>query len=468
MPPAGGDWQTASMHSHDASTEVLTQAIVRYAVDRVRLDPPPLDGPRTVEELRAMAGRTISERGMGGLEALRVFGDVLAQACISVDHPRFLSFVPAAPTEASILFDLVVGASSIYGGSWLEGGGAVYAENEALRYLSDLAGMPVESGGVFVSGGTAGNLSALIAARHRWRERAEGRHDRTRGLIVASKGAHSSIAAAGRAMDADIIAADADDEGRLRADALRSLIDGLDPDDRARVFAIVATGGTTNAGVIDPLAGAADVAEELGVWFHVDGAYGGAALAAPSVRDRFIGIERADSFIVDPHKWLFAPFDCCALLYRDPFQARRAHTQHAEYLDVLHGNEDAEWNPSDFAHHLSRRARGLPLWFSLATYGTAAYRDAVEQTLSVTRAAARCIDAAEHLELIMEPELSVVLFRRSGWTAPQYQAWSDRLLADGVAFVVPTSWAGETVLRICVVNPRTTIDDIELLVESLA
>ncbi len=468
MPATGGGWQTASMHSHDASTEVLTQAIVRYAVDRVRLDPPPLDGPRTLDELRAMAGRTISERGLGGLEALRVFGDVLAQACISVDHPRFLSFVPAAPTEASILFDLVVGASSIYGGSWLEGGGAVYAENEALRYLSELAGMPAESGGVFVSGGTAGNLSALIAARHRWRERAEGRHDRTRGLIVASKGAHSSIAAAGRAMDADILAADADDEGRLRTDALRSLIDGLDAEDRARVFAIVATSGTTNAGVIDPLAGAADVAEELGVWFHVDGAYGGAALAAPSVRARFIGIERADSFIVDPHKWLFAPFDCCALLYRDPMQARRAHTQHAEYLDVLHADDDAEWNPSDFAHHLSRRARGLPLWFSLATYGTAAYRDAVEQTLSVTRAAARRIDDAEHLELIMEPELSVVLFRRTGWNPAQYQSWSDRMLADGIAFVVPTSWAGEMVLRICIVNPRTTIDDIELLVESLA
>ncbi|MEY4173562.1 MAG: hypothetical protein RI900_727, partial [Actinomycetota bacterium] len=190
-------WQTLGMHQHDTSTEVLTQAIVRYAVDRVRLDPP-LDGPRTPAELRAMAGRTITEQGIGGLEALRVFSEVLAPACISVDHPRFLSFVPAAPTEASILFDLVVGASSIYAGSWLEGGGAVFAENEALRWLADVVGMPAEAGGVFVSGGTAGNLSALIAARHRWRERAAGAHDRTRGLIIASKGAHSSVASAAR------------------------------------------------------------------------------------------------------------------------------------------------------------------------------------------------------------------------------------------------------------------------------
>jgi L-2,4-diaminobutyrate decarboxylase len=456
------------MHEHDSPHEVLTQAVLRYAVDRIRLDPPPLDGPRTAAELRAMAGRTITPRGLGGLEALRVFGDVLSQATISTDHPRFLSFVPAAPTEASILFDLVVGASSIYGGSWLEGGGAVHAENEALRYLADLAGMPAEAGGVFVSGGTAGNLSALIAARHRWRTNADGRFDRTRGLIIASKGAHSSIAAAGRAMDADVVSAEADDEGRLTTDALRALVDSLPAEERERVIAVVATSGTTNAGVIDHLDGAADVAAELGVWFHVDGAYGGAGLAAPSVRDRYIGIERADSFIVDPHKWLFAPFDCCALVYRDPMQARRAHTQHAEYLDVLHTDDDHEWNPSDFAHHLSRRARGLPFWFSLATYGTDAYRDAVEATLTLTREAARLVDDADHLELIMEPELSVVLFRRTGWTPQQYQEWSDRLLAEGTAFVVPTSWVGETVLRICIVNPRTTFADIQLLVDSLA
>ena len=457
------------MHQHDASTEVLTQAIVRYAVDRVKTKPP-LDGPRAFAELKAMAGRTVTERGLGGLEALRVFGEVLAPACISVDHPRFLSFVPAAPTEASILFDLVVGASSIYGGSWMEGGGAVFAENEALRYIADLAGMPAQAGGVFVSGGTAGNLSALIAARYRWRQRAGGRFDRTRGLIISSKGAHSSIAQACRAMDTDEVSVASDNEGRLHVENLREAIAGLSAEDRERVFAVVATCGTTNAGVIDDLDAAADVANELGVWFHVDGAYGGAGLAAPSVRERYHGIERADSFIVDPHKWLFAPFDCCALLYADPEVARAAHTQQAEYLDVLHAADghDEDWNPSDYAHHLSRRARGLPFWFSLATYGTAAYRDAVEASLTLTRQAAEMVTASDHLDLIMEPELSVVLFRRTGWAAAEYQAWSDGMLAAGSAFVVPTAWAGETVLRICIVNPRTTVDDIRLIFDSLA
>ncbi len=457
------------MHEHDSATEILTQAVLRYSVERMRLDPPPLDTSRPAADLAAMAGRTVTPRGVGGLEALRVFGDVLAPACISVDHPRFLSFVPAAPTEASMLFDLVVGASSIYAGSWLEGAGAVFAENEALRYICDLAGLPPSSGGVFVSGGTGGNLSALIVARWRWRTRASGRFDRVRGLIIGSSNAHSSIVAAGRAMDADVVEAPADVRGRMSREALEATIDGLGADDRERLFAVVATSGTTNAGVIDDLAGIADVCEEHGLWMHVDGAYGGAGLAAPSVRHLYAGIERADSFIVDPHKWLFAPFDCCALVYRDPGDARRAHTQHAEYLDVLHADEHSpeEWNPSDFAHHLSRRARGLPFWFSLATYGTDAYSDAVETTLRVAHEGAELVQAAPHLELIMEPELSVVLFRRVGWTPAQYKAWSDRLLRDGTAFVTPTGWAGETVLRYCVVNPRTTVDDIRLIVDSL-
>ena len=293
----------------------------------------------------------------------------------------------------------------------------MFAENEALRWIADLAGMPASAGGVFVSGGTAGNLSALLAARWQWRQRAEGRHDRTRGLLITSAGAHSSVAQAARAMDADVVLVPADANGRLTADALVAAVDALDEPARDRVFAVVATCGTTNAGVIDDLTAAADVAADLRTWLHVDGAYGGAALAAPSVRDRFAGIEAADSFIVDPHKWLFAPFDSCALLYRDPEIARQAHTQHAEYLDVLHADHRVEWNASDYAHHLSRRARGLPLWFSLATHGTQAYTDAIETTLRVAREGAALVRAAPHLELLLEPELSVVLFRRIGWDA---------------------------------------------------
>jgi len=455
------------MHHHDPETEILTQAIIRYAIERVQLDPPPLDQASTPQELAAAAGVTVTPEGIGGLQALQIFAEVLGPACISVDHPRFLSFVPAAPTEAAILFDLVVGASNVYAGSWLEGAGAVHAENEALRYIVGLAGMPETSGGVFVSGGTAGNLSALIAARWRWRHRAEGWHDRTRGLLMTSAGAHSSIVSAAKAMDADVVVATADPQGHLLGPALEHAIAELTPEDRERLFAIVATAGTTNAGVVDDLRGVAAAARRLDTWFHVDGAYGGAGLAAASVRHLFDGVEHADSFIVDPHKWLFAPFDSCALVYRDPFEARRAHTQHAEYLEVLQVETDAHWNPSDFAHHLSRRARGLPFWFSLATYGTDAYAAAIETTLQVARDGAALIATAPHLELIMEPELSVLLFRRVGWTPKDYEVWSERLLAEGLAFITPTWWAGEMTLRLCIVNPRTTVEDIALIVDSL-
>ena len=261
------------------------------------------------------------------------------------------------------------------------------------------------------------------------------------------------------------------------AAALELAVADLSGADRQRTFAVVATAGTTNAGVVDDLTAAAWAAGELGTWLHVDGAYGGAALAAPSVRDRFAGVERADSFIVDPHKWLFAPFDSCALLYRDPEIARRAHTQHAEYLDVLHQDHGEAsdlpaaahaWNASDYAHHLSRRARGLPLWFSLATHGTDAYTAAVETTLRVAHAGAELVRAAGHLELVLEPELSVVVFRRRGWDPDDYQRWSDAQLAGQESFVTPTAWRGETVLRWCVVNPLTTEDDLAAIVESLS
>jgi glutamate/tyrosine decarboxylase-like PLP-dependent enzyme len=319
---------------------------------------------------------------------------------------------------------------------------------------------------VFVSGGTAGNLSALVAARWRWRNAAGGRFDRTRGLVLASKGAHASVAQAARVMDSDVVLVPADGSGRMGGDELAATVESLPPEDRERLCAVVATAGTTNAGVIDDLAAAADISAREGAWFHVDGAYGAAALAAPSVRNRFAGIERADSLIVDPHKWLFAPFDVCALIYRDPLVAKAAHTQHAEYLDVLH-EHDTDWNASDYAHHLSRRARGLPFWFSLATHGTDAYRDAIETTLRVAHAGADLIRHSEHCELVAEPELSIVVFRRKGWTPAEYSEWSERQLAEQQAFVVPSAWQGEAVLRYCVVNPNTTVEDLAAIIDSL-
>jgi glutamate/tyrosine decarboxylase-like PLP-dependent enzyme len=202
---------------------------------------------------------------------------------------------------------------------------------------------------------------------------------------------------------------------------------------------------------------------------HVDGAYGGAGLAAPSVRGLYDGIERADSFIVDPHKWLFAPYDCCALLYREPRRARGVFRQEASYLDTVNQDEAAwsEWNPADYAYHLTRRARGLPFWFSLATYGTDAYREAVERVLTLTREVAEEIRGRDGFELVTEPELSVILFRRLGWNEADYELWWRRILEAQIAFVQPTSWHGEKVARLCFVNPRTTTDHVRAVLGTM-
>ncbi|MEJ2579595.1 MAG: pyridoxal-dependent decarboxylase [Kineosporiaceae bacterium] len=448
------------MHRYDEAIETLGRDVLAYARERLMFDPAPLDAPRPAAELQAMVGETITEHGLGP-DVLDLFTEKLAPACISTDHPRYLSFIPCAPTEAATLFDLVVGASSIYAGTWLEGAGAVFAENQALRWLAGLAGFPDEAGGVFVPGGTIGNLSALVSAREAAR-RAHPGPPPDRWRVLAGAQAHSSIASACQVMDVELVLVEEDGQGRLTGDALRRTFADGGGDG---VVAVVATAGTTNLGIVDDLASVADVCTELGVWLHVDGAYGLAAMAAPELRPIFDGIERADSFVVDPHKWLFAPFDSCALVYRDPARARAAHTQRAGYLDVVTETED--FNPSDHAIGLTRRARGLPFWFSLAMHGTEAYARAVRQTVDVARYAAAQIRSRDGLTLVRDPDLSVVVFRREGWSAGDYHAWSQDLLGRGHAFIVPTVHDGETLARFAVVNPRTTHEDIDGILDTM-
>ena len=437
----------------------LRGKVIDYATNRMDLDPAPLDAPRTLAELHADAGETITEQGLGGDAALQLFAEVLAPATISIDHPNYLSFIPAAPTEAASLFDLVVSASSIYGGSWKEGAGAVYAENQVLEFLARECGLPETAGGVFVQGGTLGNLSALVAAR----ESAKQKHGAKRWAVIASVESHSSLQAAAKVMDIEIVTGACVDGRFTEAGARAAIADagsqGLTP------FAIVGTAGTTNFGIVDRLDSIAAIAKEFGLWFHVDGAYGLAGILSPAHRHLYAGIEHADSFIVDPHKWLFAPFDACALVYRNPEIARAAHTQHGDYLDTL--TETGDFNPSDHAFNLTRRVRGLPLWFSMATHGVALYREAVASNIALAHQIADEIRTRDYLKLVRAPELSVVVFERLGWSKADYQSWSDGLLESGFAFVVPSSHEGRPNTRFAIVNPTTKYSDLIQILDSM-
>ncbi|HTY72167.1 MAG TPA: aminotransferase class I/II-fold pyridoxal phosphate-dependent enzyme [Actinomycetes bacterium] len=430
----------------------LLDLVLGYVRDRVSMSDVPLDHGASLDYLREQLVGLLREEPRDPAEVVGLYADRLAPTIISCDSPRYLAFIPAAPSKAALLFDMVVSAASLQGISWLEASGAIAAENQALRWIADLAGLPASAGGVFVTGGSAGNLSALAVARDVGHTR-RGLHAGSTARVALSDQAHSSVRNTLHILGMTPFPVETDDH-RLTGAALRRSLDA-DPEGAADVVAVVATAGTTNAGIVDDLDGVGRVAAEENLWLHVDGAYGGAGLLAPSVRARYAGIERADSFVVDPHKWLFAPFDCAALLYREPWLAKAVHTQDASYLDVIH-HDDTEWNPSDYAYHLTRRARGLPLWFSLAVNGAAAYRDAVEAALSLTRRAADLIRAEPQLELIRDPELSVLLFRRIGWGPADYEAWSQRLLEAQLAFVTPSSWLGETVGRLVFLHPATT------------
>ena len=448
------------MFAYDAD---MAARVFALAQRRLSLDPAPLDHPGEKAALDEALAGLITPEGRPAADVLDLYVDHLAPAVLSTDSPRFLAFIPAAPTKASLLFDVVVSASSLEGTNWLSNAGSIAAENQALGCLADLAGLPHGAGGAFVSGGSAANLSALLVARDTVGRR-RGCELLGRPRAVVGDQAHASVFKALHVLGIEPLIVTTRDHRLTEADVRAALhADGAPGD----VAALVATAGTTNAGTIDDVAGIARVARDIDAWMHVDAAYGGAALFAPSVRGRFAGIDACDSLVIDPHKWLMAPFDAAALIYRDPALAKAVHTQSATYLDPLH-SANAAWNACDYAYHLTRRARGLPFWFSLAVNGTDAYRDAIEYSLSMAKEVARLIEANPALDLLREPELSTVVLRRRGWSPTDYRTWSERLLADQIGFVTPTCWDGETVTRLTFVNPQTTIAMVEEILATMA
>ncbi|MFV0387861.1 MAG: pyridoxal phosphate-dependent decarboxylase family protein [Pyrinomonadaceae bacterium] len=449
------------MHKIDFDLIEMTLDVMKYAIGQLTETDPSIGYPKTEKELTELVGRTITEKGIGGENAFEIFRNVLMKASISIDHPRHLAFVPAAPTRAAVMFDLVTSAASVHGAFWLEGAGCIFAENQAMSWLVELTGMPKGAFGVFTSGGTAANLSAIVTAREAWRA-ATPENKTKRGIIIASAAAHSSIKAMAKVIDADVLLVPT--ENRLERIDLQRMIDGLAARERNSLFAIIGTAGTTNAGIIDDLEGIADVCAKENIWFHADAAYGGGALASRKARSLFSGIEAANSVTIDPHKWLFSPYDCGAVIYRNPAQAKAAHSQEGSYLDIFSDETAYGFNPADYQIQLTRRVRGLPLWFSLAMHGTERYEEAIDRGIELANIAGEYITELEYTELCREPSLSCVLFRRKGWEPEDYKNWTYENHKSGYALVAPTKIRHgsefETVARFCFINPDTTEDDI--------
>lgn len=449
------------MHQFDPEA---TDLIFKYLRERLALKETPLDLPGETEVITKALNGLIRPEGNSISEVLDLYDQTISRSIISGDSPRFFAFIPVAPTKAALLFDMIVSAASLQGISWLEAAGAVAAENQVLRWMADAAGMPEGAGGTFVSGGSAANLAALTVARDIGRQKLNSTDKKPPVRVAVSKQAHSSIGNSLSILDVEPLVIETETDQLTGLDLQRAL-DLVKPGEPP-VVAVVATTGTTNAGIVDDVATISKVAKENDLWLHIDAAYGGAALLAESTKSLFNGIELADSITMDPHKWWFAPFDVAAIIYRNPALAKAVHTQDASYLDVLHTEEEV-WNPTDYAYHLTRRARGLPLWFSVVVNGTDAYRDAVEASLKLTGEVTELIRNHPDLELVIEPTLSVILWRRKGWGPQDYVAMQDRLLEKQIAFVTPTSWNGETVGRFAFVHPNTTLQMVEQTIAEL-
>ena len=371
--------------------------------------------------------------------------------------PAFLAYIPAAPATAAALFDAIVGAWSFSGESWQEAGAAVAAENAALDWLRSLAGLPDGRGRLLR---VAAARPATSAGSPSPATSGAGDTRRPGRLAIAcAPSAHSSVRGAAALLDLDVVEVPATSAIGSPAPALAA----PSTDDRCAPSSPAPGRPTPAPSTTSPAS--PTCARDARLWFHVDAAYGGAALCVPELAGRFAGIERADSLVIDPHKWLFAPLDCAALLYRDPAPAARTHRQSAAYLDAF-GDEHV--NPSDLAStspggHAGCRS-GSP---SSSTAPTPSPPPCGPASTSPAQAADLVRAIGDPVRLVMEPELSVVLFERHGWARADWDRWAADALADGLAFVAPTRWHGRDVGRLAFLHPHTDLAAVAALLDRL-
>lgn len=385
----------------------------------------------------------------------RLERDVLGNM-LNLLHPRFFAFVPGPSNFVSAAADFIASGYNVFNGSWLGGSGAAALELTVIDWLRQLCGFAEGAGGLFVSGGSVANLTALLAARSAVLE------DRTAGAVAYySDQTHSSV---GRALRAIGLQPDqmrcipSDEQFRMPQAVLAQQVAG----DRAaglRPFCVIANAGTTSTGAVDPLRTIAEFCRAEGLWMHVDGAYGAAAVISERGKRALDGLHLADSVSLDPHKWLFQTIECGCVLVRDAGRLKAAFSTSAAYLAEIH-RYTAEVNPCDYGIQLTRSFRALKVWMSMQYFGLAAFRKAVDRGFDLADLAERTLRAMPGWEIVTPATMGIVTFRRRGAPAGYYEELHSAMLADGYAFLSTTILNGQTVLRMCPINPRTSDADI--------
>jgi aromatic-L-amino-acid/L-tryptophan decarboxylase len=392
----------------------------------------------------------------------RLTRDVFPQT-LNIAHPRFFAFVPGPSNFVSVMADALASGFNVFNGSWLGGSAAAALELAVINWFRGWCGFPEPAGGLFVSGGSMANLTALAAARH-----ARPADGSDRAVIYYSDQTHSSVDRALRVigfLPEQIRRITCDAEFRLPVDDLARRV-AEDRKTGLRPFAVIANAGTTSTGAIDPLRAISDFCRAENLWMHIDGAYGAAAVISGRGRRLLDGIDLADSLSFDPHKWLFQPIECGCVLLRDAALLKSAYRIMPEYLADVHRNA-VEVNPCDYGIQLTRGFRALKVWMSIQHFGLAAFEAAVDRGFALAEFAERKLRAVPAWEVVTPAQMGVVTFRKRGADESLYPKMHDAMLADGFALASSTVLNGQTVLRLCTINPRTTEAEIEETIEWL-
>lgn len=409
-------------------------------------------------ELRSALGGPPPETGGDALQAMKTLADLALAHMQHGDHPRNFARVPGPSSFAGVLGEWLGTGFNAIAASWAGGSGPATVELIALDWLRSLLGMPEGTEGIMTSGGSLANMTALAAARAN-----DGP-----GVCYLSDQTHSSImrglSTLGFAPDQIHVLPSAEDM-RL---PVASLV-GAVAEDRAagrRPGFVVANAGTTNTGAVDPLPEIAELCQSEGLWFHIDGAYGAPAAFCEAGRRVLTGIELADSLVLDPHKWLFQPYDLGCLLVRRRGALERAFTMTPDYLADVTGVND-EVDLRDRGLELTRRARGLKLWLSFRVYGVERIRAAIAHGIALAEYAEQLVAGDSHWRVVTPAQLGIVTFAKRGADYDQHLSMAAAAAEGGYAHFTTTRVRGQSVLRLCTINPRTTAHDIASTLERL-